>query len=59
MSEQIRARLAQNYIFRLTRMEDYGVQKFETVVEFDGQVRTRIAFEYMAEEQKLRIITMF
>jgi len=59
VSEQIRARLAQNYIFRLTRMEDYGVQKFETVVEFDGQVRTRIAFEYMTEEQKLRIITMF
>lgn len=59
VAEQIRTRLAQNYIFRLTRIEDYATEKFETIVEFNNQVRTRIALEYMSQERKLRVITMF
>ncbi|ENG3801786.1 hypothetical protein [Proteus mirabilis] len=58
----IRERLASNYIYNMTYLEEYGTSKFNIMLEkelSDGQkIRLMLALEYMPQDKKLRLITM-
>ncbi|QOR33612.1 hypothetical protein IMX26_08825 [Clostridium sp. 'deep sea'] len=62
----IKTKIRNNYIFNLEFLEDYNVSKFNVLVEFDVKNGTEtkmykvlIALEYCANEEELRLITLY
>ena len=60
----IQGKLQSNYIYNMAFSEDFGVAKFNMMLELepiDGgdPVRTVAALEYRQEERRLRLITMY
>jgi hypothetical protein len=58
VAEQIRRKLAANYIYNLARSDSVETLKFNIVLEADG-ARSTCALEYRPEDRQLRAITLF
>jgi hypothetical protein len=61
---KIRERLASNYIFNMTYIAEHETMKFNTVLNFIPDDKTRlvkltISLEYKPSEKRVRLITMF
>ena len=64
LTERIKEKLEQNYIYNLSFLEKYDTLKFNIIIEVprvDSQklMKLLIALEYKPEERKLRLITMY
>lgn len=58
LAEQIRRKLAANYIYNLARSAIVETLKFNIVIETDS-ARSTCALEYRPEDSQLRVITLF
>jgi hypothetical protein len=59
VSAQLRSKLASNYIYSLARATNGDALKFNIMLENPGMCRYLCALEYLPQEQKLRLITLF
>lgn len=59
VASQVRAKLASNYIYNLARATNGNALKFNIVLENPGIARYLCALEYLPQERKLRVITIF
>lgn len=63
LSELIQAKLAGNYIYNMVFLDEHDVRKFSLMIEMERQdsghpTRLAAGFEYLPEEQVLRLITL-
>lgn len=58
----IREKVADNYLYNMTYLEEHGTTKFNILIEKEVSeglpIRIMVALEYMPEHRKLRLITM-
>lgn len=59
IAAQVRGKLGSNYIFNLSRAQGAKTLKFNIVLENQGAARYVCALEYLPQERKLRVITLF
>jgi hypothetical protein len=58
VADQIRRKLAANYIYNLARSDSVKTLKFNIVLEANG-ARCTCALGYRPEDRQLRVITLF
>jgi hypothetical protein len=58
VADQIRRKLAANYIYNLARSDSVKTLKFNIVLEANG-ARCTCALGYRPEDKQLRVITLF